>query len=222
MLLFLPMMTLPFLLGKKVSWIAYKFLKAWAWIFSKLTSIRYSISGKQLFEKGKSYIYVSNHTSFLDIPGVVLTLPGEFRALAKKELLKIPVFGIIARGATISVDRSSPESRKRSIDKLKQTLKSGVNILLFAEGTQNRSKEILQPFHEGAFRIAIDAQQPILPIVIIGAGKLMPPGTVNLWPGTIKIIVGKEIQTEGLTTSDSSNLKTQTFEVMKSMIAGNS
>lgn len=222
MLLFLPMMTLPFLLGKKVSWIAYKFLKAWAWIFSKLTFIRYSISGKQLFEKGKSYIYVSNHTSFLDIPGVVLTLPGEFRALAKKELLKIPVFGIIARGATISVDRSSPESRKRSIDKLKQTLKSGVNILLFAEGTQNRSKEILQPFHEGAFRIAIDAQQPILPIVIIGAGKLMPPGTVNLWPGTIKIIVGKEIQTEGLTTSDSSNLKTQTFEVMKSMIAGNS
>ncbi len=222
MLLFLPMMTLPFLFGNKVSWIAYKFLKAWAWIFSKLTFIRYSIEGKRNFKKEKSYIYVSNHTSFLDIPGVVLTLPGAFRALAKKELLKIPVFGIIVGGATISVDRSSTDSRKKSIDKLKQTLKEGIDILLFAEGTQNRSKKILQPFHDGAFRIAIDTQQPILPIVIIGAGKLMPPGKLSLRPGEIKIIVGKEIQTEGLTTSDSGDLKNQTFEVMKNMIEANS
>lgn len=215
-------MTLPFLFGNKISWIAYKFLKAWAWIFSKLTFIRYAVHGKENFEKGKSYIYVSNHTSFLDIPGICLTLPGEFRALAKKELLKIPVFGIIARGATISVDRSSPESRKKSIDRLKQTLKNGVNILLFAEGTQNRSKEVLQPFHDGAFRIAIDTQQPILPIVIMGAGKLMPPGTINLWPGKIKIVVGEEIQTEGLNTEDSKDLKSQTFDTMKEMIIRNS
>lgn len=186
-----------------------------------LTFIRYSIKGKENFHKGKSYIYVSNHTSFLDIPGICLALPGEFRPLAKKELLKIPVFGIIAKGACIIVDRSSTESRKKSIDMLKQTLKEGINILLFAEGTQNRSKEVLQPFHDGAFRIAIDTQQPILPIVIIGAGKLMPPGTVTLRPGKVKIIVGKEIQTEGLTTTDSTDLKTQTFEVMKNMIERN-
>ena len=186
-----------------------------------LTFIRYSIQGKENFQKGKSYIYVSNHTSFLDIPGICLALPGEFRPLAKKELVKLPVFGIIAKGACIIVDRSSAESRKKSIDRLKQTLKEGINILLFAEGTQNRSKEVLQPFHDGAFRIAIDTQQPIIPIVIIGAGKLMPPGTINMRPGNVKIMVGKEIPTAGLTTSDSTNLKTQTFEVMKNMIETN-
>ena len=221
MLLFLPMITIPFLFGTRISWIGYTFLKAWSGIFSILTFIRYSIHGKENFVRGKSYIYVSNHTSFLDIPGVCLTIPGEFRPLAKKELLKLPVFGMIAKGAAIIVDRSSPESRKKSIDKLKQVLKEGINILLFAEGTQNRSDDVLQPFHDGAFRIAIDAQQPIIPIVIIGAGKLMPPGTVKLWPGKIKIIVGKEIQTAGLTSKDSNQLKTQTFETMKGMIMDN-
>jgi 1-acyl-sn-glycerol-3-phosphate acyltransferase len=221
MILFLPMITIPFLFGTRISWIGYAFLKAWSLIFSILTFIRYSIQGKENFEKRKSYIYVSNHTSFLDIPGVCLTIPGEFRPLAKKELLKIPVFGMIIKGAAIIVDRSSTESRKKSIDRLKQELKEGINILLFAEGTQNRSKEILQPFHDGAFRIAIDAQQPIIPIAIIGAGKLMPPGTIHLRPGKIKIIVGKEIQTEGLKTSDSNRLKTQTFETMKELILAN-
>lgn len=127
---------------------------------------------------------------------------------------------MIARGATIIVDRSSAESRK-SIDKLKQALKEGINILLFAEGTQNRSREVLQPFHDGAFRIAIDTQQPIIPIVIIGAGELMPPGTIHLKPGKIKIVVGKEIQTAGLTVSDSNALKTQTFQIMKGLIIAN-
>lgn len=221
MILFLPMITIPFLFGTRFSWIGYTFLKAWSLIFSILTFIRYSIQGKENFKKGNSYIYVSNHTSFLDIPGVCLTIPGEFRPLAKKELLKLPVFGMIAKGAAIIVDRSSAESRKKSIDKLKQVLKEGINILLFAEGTQNRSKEVLQPFHDGAFRIAIDTQQPILPIVIIGAGKLMPPGTIRLRPGKIKIVVGKEIQTAGLKTSDSNALKTLTFESMKEMILVN-
>ena len=119
-----------------------------------------------------------------------MIIPGQFRPLAKKELLKIPVFGWIAKAATIIVDRSSPESRKKSIDRLKQFLRQGISILIFAEGTQNRSKEVLQPFHDGAFRIAIDTQQPILPMVVIGAGRLMPPSTINLRPGKIMRIPG--------------------------------
>jgi 1-acyl-sn-glycerol-3-phosphate acyltransferase len=148
-------------------------------------------------------------------------LPGQFRPLAKKELKKIPIFGWIAQAATIIVDRSSPESRKKSIDKLKAALKHGISILIFAEGTQNRTKEILQPFHDGAFRIAVDTQQPILPMVVIGAGKLMPPGTVNLKPGKIRIYVGNEIPTAGLTVKEVSALKQKTFEVMTGMMVNN-
>lgn len=184
-----------------------------------LTFIRYEFHGRENFRKGQSYIFVSNHTSFLDLPGLRLLIPGEFRPLAKKELLKIPVFGLIARGATVIVDRSSGESRKRSLDKLKKTLAEGISILLFAEGTQNRSKEVLQPFKDGAFRLAIDTQMPLLPMVVIGAGPLMPPGTINLRPGRIKIIVGPGIATVGMT--ETAALKNHTFEIMKEMIHKN-
>jgi len=219
MLIFLPGLTLPFLFGNRFSWIGYSFLWIWSWIFSMLTFIRYEFHGRENFRKGQSYIFVSNHTSFLDLPGLRLLIPGEFRPLAKKELLKIPVFGLIARGATVIVDRSSGESRKRSLDKLKKTLAEGISILLFAEGTQNRSKEVLQPFKDGAFRLAIDTQMPLLPMVVIGAGPLMPPGTINLRPGRIKIIVGPGIATVGMT--ETAALKNHTFEIMKEMIHKN-
>ncbi len=220
MLLFLPGLTLPFLFGNRISWIGYSFLWIWSWIFSKLTFIRYEFHGRENFRKGQSYIFVSNHTSFLDLPGLRLLIPGEFRPLAKKELLKIPVFGLIARGATVIVDRSSGESRKKSLDRLKMALAEGISILLFAEGTQNRSKEILQPFKDGAFRLAIDTQMPVLPMVVIGAGPLMPPGTINLRPGLIKIIVGPEISVTGMT--ETIELKNHTFDVMRNMIVQNS
>jgi len=183
-----------------------------------LTFIRYSSLGRENFHKGKSYIYVCNHTSFLDIPGICLTIPGEFRPLAKKELLKIPVFGWIAQSAAIIVDRSSGESRKKSMDKLKRIKLEGLSILIFVEGTQNRTKEVLQPFKDGAFRIAIDTQEPILPMVVVGAGPLMPPGRLQMKPGKVKVVVAPEISTNGLTYNDIPNLKRQTFEVMKELI----
>ncbi len=138
--------------------------------------------------------------------------------MAKKELLKIPVFGWIARGACVIVDRSSSESKKKSLEKLKATLEEGISILLFAEGTQNRSKELLQPFKDGAFRIAIDTQKPILPMVVVGAGPLMPPGTIKMHPGLIKIFVGPEIPVADLSTDSTQSLKQKTFEAMKALI----
>ena len=221
MIILLPGIVLPFLLGQRFGSIGYAFLWLWSWIFSKLTFIRYKFYGRESFGKGKAYIYVSNHTSFLDIPGLMILLPGQFRPLAKKELLRIPIFGWIARTAAIIVDRSSPESRKKSIDRLKLFLKEGISILIFAEGTQNRTKKVLQPFHDGAFRIAVDTQQPVLPIVVLGAGPLMPPGTINLKPGVIRIYIGKEIPTAGLTVQQVRELKQRTFDAMTEMIVIN-
>jgi 1-acyl-sn-glycerol-3-phosphate acyltransferase len=221
MLLLLPGIIIPFMFGQRAGRIGYAFLWLWSGVFSVLTFIRYRFYGRENFKKGKSYIYVSNHTSFLDIPGLRLLIPGQFRPLAKKELLKIPVFGWIAKAATVIVDRSSQQSRKKSMDRLRQILHDGLSILIFVEGTQNRSTEPLQPFHDGAFRIAIDTQEPLLPMVVIGAGKLMPPSTVNVLPGTIRIYVGEEIPTAGLTHNDIPKLKQQTFDIMKEMIVKN-
>jgi 1-acyl-sn-glycerol-3-phosphate acyltransferase len=105
---------------------------------------------------------------------------------------------------------------------MRQTLSDGIPALIFAEGTQNRSNELLQPFKDGAFRIAVDTQQPIVPMVVIGAGKLMPPGTINLRPGKIKIIVGREIDVTGLTTNDVSSLKQRVFNEMLTLMKENS
>lgn len=216
MLLFLPGLTIPFMLGNRFSWIGYKFLWLWSLIFSWLTFIRYEFYGRENFGKGQSYIYVSNHTSFLDLPGLTLLIGKEYRPLAKKELLKIPVFGWIARGAAVIVDRSNGQSRKESLDRLKKTLAHGISILLFAEGTQNRTRELLQPFKDGAFRLAIDTQQSILPMVIIGGGKLMPPGTIDLKPGKIIIAVAPEIKIDP--NESLVSLKERTFNTMKQLM----
>lgn len=218
MLLFLPGIVLPAFFGPHAVSVTYFFMKAWSWVFSMLTFIRYEVVGRENIEKGKSYIYVSNHTSFLDLPGITMTIPGQFRPLAKKELLKIPVFGWITRATCVVVDRSSNESRKISINYLKEILNLGINILIFPEGTQNRSKEIMQPFKDGAFRIALDTQKSLLPMVVLGAGKLMPPGTIRLRPGRIKIVVGKEIRLSGLSTETPAELKQKTRDLMLQMI----
>lgn len=221
MILYLPGILIPFLFGDKGGAISYLFLKIWSWTFSQLNRIIYRIEGRENIKKGKAYIYVSNHTSYLDIPGISLTIPTQFRPLAKKELKRIPIFGWIAQAACVIVDRSSNESRRKSMEHLKQILADGISILIFPEGTQNRSTARLQPFYDGAFRIAIETGQPLLPIIVLNAGKLMPPNKIHIEPGTIKIVIGKEIKTDGLSLKDTTALKEKVYNEMDKLILDN-
>lgn len=220
MIIFLPLIVIPILFGQRYGNMTYFGLWIWSWVFSLLTFIRYEISGKENLKKGESYIYTSNHTSFLDLPGLRIAIPTQFRPLAKKELLKIPVFGLIARVTTVVVDRSSNESRKKSIQTLKRHIKSGISLLIFAEGTQNRTDQPLQPFYDGAFRLAKETQTPIMPIVVINAGKLMPPSSVSIRPGKIKIVFGEAIAADE--NSDIAKLKQTTYDQMLALLKTNS
>jgi 1-acyl-sn-glycerol-3-phosphate acyltransferase len=218
MLLFLPGILIPGFFGPRAGSVTFFFMKLWSWVFSKLNVIPYEMIDREKIRKGQSYIYVSNHTSFLDLPGIAMCIRGQFRPLAKKELLKLPVFGWITRVTCVVVDRTSNESRRKSMDHLKKILGIGISILIFPEGTQNRTKEKLQPFYDGAFRIAIETQEPVLPMVVLGANVLMPPGKVPLRPGKIRIVVGDEISTEGMSLSDVTNLKEKVKLRMTQMI----
>lgn len=216
MLLLLPIIVLPILFGQRYGNVTYFGLWLWSWVFSILTFIRYEVIGRKNIDKKESYIYTSNHTSFLDVPGVVIAIPGQFRPLAKKELLKIPVFGAIVRLAGVVVDRSSAESRQKSLGILKSRIRSGISLLIFAEGTQNRTDQPLQPFYDGAFRLAKETQTSIMPMVVVNAGKLMPPSSFKIRPGKIKVIFGQAITiTE---ESEVADLKQKVFDQMLKLL----
>ena len=218
MILFLPGFLIPPLFGPRAVVVTHFFIKCWSWIYSFLNFIPYNIKHRERIKRGSSYIFVSNHTSFMDIPALVVTIKGQFRALAKKELLKLPVFGWIVKVMCVVVDRSTNESRRKSIENLKHILHMGISVLIFPEGTQNRTKDPLQPFYDGAFRIAVETQEPIIPIVVLGAGKIMPPGKASIRPGKITVVIGNEISTAGLTLNDVKELREKVFRIMSEMI----
>lgn len=221
MILFLPGFLIPPIFGPRAVVITHFFIKCWSWIYSYLNFIPYEIRHRERIKRGASYIFVSNHTSYMDIPALVVTIKGQFRALAKKELLKLPIFGWIAQIMCVVVDRSSNESRRKSMDNLKRILGMGISVLIFPEGTQNRTKEMLQPFYDGAFRIAVETQQPIIPIVVLGAGEIMPPGKAFIKPGKITVVIGEEIPTTDLTITDVKDLREKVFGIMSQMIVSN-
>lgn len=218
LIIFFPFFIIPLLINQRLGFITCSFLKLWAYIFSKLTSITYSIHGKENIKKDASYIFTCNHTSLLDSPGIALTVPGQWRPLGKKELLKVPVFGVMLRYLAVIVDRSNHRSRQESVKKMMAFLNKGISVLIFPEGTMNRTEKKLQPFYDGAFRMAIETQQEILPMVIINAGNLFPPKTMNIKPGLITVRVGKPVSSKGLTLKDLPALKERVYNDMHALI----
>lgn len=208
----------PIVFGEKSRGISFKGIKIWATVFSTITGIRYKAEGLENLYKYPAYIYVSNHTSFLDAPAMPLFIPGQFRPLGKKELGRIPVLGAIVKTVCVMVDRSSAESRKKGVDKLVRLIKKGTSIFIFPEGTMNRTNLLLKPFYDGAFRIAVETKAPIMPMVVINAGKLLPPGSGRVKPGTIYVKFGEPIVTQNLTQQDVPFIKASAFQSMEQMI----
>lgn len=218
MLLLLPLILLPAVLGEAARPVSFFGLKAWATVFHTFTGVRYYAQGQENLTRYPAYIYVSNHTSFLDVPALPLFMPGQFRPLGKKELLKIPVLGWIVGTVCVIVDRSNAQSRQESIRKLKGLIRRGVSVLIYPEGSMNRTNQRLRPFYDGAFRMAIETQTPILPMVIINAGNLFRPGTAYAKPGRVRVRFAEPIVTTGLKAKDVPTLKQQVYQVMESML----
>src|SRR4029079_5633466 len=120
-------------------------------------------------EKEKPFIFVSNHISYLDSPIIVKAWRQPIRPLGKVEMSRIPLFGFIYRKAIVTVDRSSPENRQESISILKRVIKRGISIVVFPAGTFNPSKKPLKDFYDGAFRVAVETQIPVKPVLFLDA-----------------------------------------------------
>lgn len=211
-------MVIPILISRKLDFITYFLIRVWVYCFSIFTGIWFVGHDKKRVNSKKSYIFVINHTSFLDAPAIPIAIPSSLVALGKKELSKIPVFGWITSRFAIWVDRSDPESRREGSQRLKQMLSGGTSVLVAPEGTRNNTEEPLLPFRYGPFRLAIESQIPIIPVVIHNAGKLMKRGSLLLRPGVVHSYCLPEISVEGLTEDDLDSLTQSTYELMKNKI----
>lgn len=209
--------------GKTGSDIIFFFLNIWGWIFCTLCFYRISTQNRSVIDPQKAYIYVSNHNSYLDAVAIVLAIPGSFKPLGKIEMVKIPIFGMIYRRVVVMIDRASKESRANSVEELKQDLAKGQSILIFPEGTMNRSDEPLTDFYDGAFRLAIETQTPVAPMVITNARNLFPRANpLAARPGVITCIFHKPVEVDGLAAHDLEKLKARVYGVMEALIKNRS
>nr|WP_199156500.1 lysophospholipid acyltransferase family protein [Pedobacter sp. ASV2] len=203
-------------MGKSISFI---FLKFWAWSFSLFTFLWFKSYGKAKIDTSKSYIYVGNHSSFLDAIAIVISIPQAFSPLGKIEMLKVPVFGWIYKSLVVVIDRSSRESRDHSVVALRKDLTEGQSILIFPEGTMNKGSAQLNPFFDGAFRLAIETQTPILPFAIINSKEHLPRiNPLMLKPGVIKTRFGAVIEVSGLVADDLEMLKEKTYNSILALL----
>lgn len=231
-LVFIGMMLLvvPFILiihwickGKKAQALSFVFLKIWAGTFSILCFYPIKIKNKAYRDSKKAFIYVCNHNSYLDAIAVVVAAPQAFKPLGKKEMVKVPIFGAIYKHLVVMVDRSSPESRAKSVEQLKLDLNAGQSLFIFPEGTMNRGEQVLADFYDGAFRIAIETQTPIAPMVLINARNLLHRDhPLNIKPGTLSMVFAPPVEVTGLSLDDLPELKARVRQQMADLILANS
>ena len=186
-------------------------------IFLTLVGIRLRVEGRERIDPAGSYVIVGNHSSSLDFIVHAHSFPGVFRFLAKQELQKIPVFGWVVKKMCLIVDRSSAMSRARSVVALKQHLADGWSIFIYPEGSRNKSDDLLGPFYDGAFRIAIQTKAPLAIATITNMSKIS--SGYNLRPGTVRIVWEEPIPTEAMNADDISTLKDRAEQMMRARLA---
>ena len=209
------LLLLPF--GKvKLSKRIFKICRYWAKFWYLLIGVRH----KEIFEAkhhfGKPHIFVANHNSYMDIPPIVMLKHQPIRPLGKFESSKIPIFGWVYKAAVIMVDRSSPAKRAQSLRNLKAALHKRISIFIFPEGTFSMtSVKPLKSFYNGAFKLAIEMQIPIQPILMIDAVDRMHYDSIfSLTPGPNRVVYLKTIDVTNYTLNDIELLRDEVHQIM--------
>jgi 1-acyl-sn-glycerol-3-phosphate acyltransferase len=184
--------------GKRQHWCA----RVWCRLIAVTAGSRVRVHGAQHIEPGTSYVFLSTHQSYMDIPAMLGYLPAQLRIAAKKSLFRIPFMGWhLTRAGHIPIDRSSTQNAISSMQRAASYLRGGICAFVFPEGTRSRDG-YLHKFKKGGFKLAIQAGAPIIPITIIGSRQALPPDEIIFRPGPVDMYVDPPIPTTGLSDED--------------------
>lgn len=190
----------------------FKVFSVWMKFFFVFSGVRRIIKGRENFKRGENYVVVCNHNSFMDVPLSSVAIPPPNKTIAKSEMAKIPIFGMIYKRGSVLVNRKSEESRRSSFIKMKAVLEMGFHMCIYPEGTRNKTSQPLQRFHDGAFKLAVETKKQIIPALIFYTAKVLPRKPVFFWPHKVEMHFLEPVSAEN---KSSQQLKDEVFAIMK-------
>lgn len=196
----------------KEKWYPYFFKLAtfWATVILIGMGFRYKVIKEQMPDPKKSYMFIANHTSMADIMLMLVAVKNPFVFVGKQELAKIPLFGFFYKRTCILVDRNSAKSRQTVFLRAQRRLKQGLSICIFPEGGVPDEHILLDTFKDGAFRLAINHQIPVVPITLYDNKKRFSYTFFSGGPGRMRAKIHRFIKTEGLDIDDTKSVNEQT------------
>jgi 1-acyl-sn-glycerol-3-phosphate acyltransferase len=191
--------------------------RIWADIWYFVLGIRHENIFESSYDPSRNYIFLFNHISYMDIPCLFKAIRKQpFRVLGKEEIKKIPVFGFIYSRGAVMVDRGDTMRRARSVRALKSLLKHHISIGIFPEGTFNETGKPLKSFYDGAFRIAIETQTPIKPVLFLDNYNLLNyHELLGLKHGRSRAVFLEEISPEGFNLKQISLFRQKVYTIME-------
>lgn len=194
----------------------YYFLRVseiWMRVWLTLIGCPIRVHNKEAFAPGENYIVTTNHNALLDVPLSCPFVPGANKTIAKSSFAKVPLFGLFYTRGSVLVDRKSERSRIKSVEDMKEVLAKGMHMCIYPEGTRNRTNEPLKSFYDGAFKLSMDTGKSIIPAVITGTRKAMPPNkSFYLWPTRLEMFFKPPVSPAGKSVTD---LKNEVFTIMQ-------
>ena len=190
----------------------FKIAQVWANTILFVMGFKVKTVDKELNDDNKSYIFCPNHTSMIDIMVMLSIAKNPFVFVGKKELTKIPIFGFFYKRTCIIVDRNNSKSRKAVFDEARRRLSDGLDVCIFPEGLVPDDESIvLADFKNGAFRLAIEFQIPIVPISFMDCKKRFSYTFFSGGPGILRVKIHPFIKAKGLVLKDRDDIKNQTY-----------
>ena len=189
--------------------------RLWARIICAVSRVKIRTRGLDGIDRRRSYVIIANHQSHFDGPALALGLDGlQFRWIAKRELLKIPLFGhCLHSSGNIFIDRTNRERAIESIQGGMRRLPAGVSVMCFAEGTRSPDGRIGE-FKKGGVAAAMHSGMPILPVTIIGSRRVLPKDSRVFQSGTIELVVGTPIETRNTPPEELPHLISRTRSII--------